>query len=194
LILVFPENLEGKQFFDFSLEQEGAHMELELFITQMTNHAGTIHSLTIGISDEQARWKPDPETWSILEVVNHLYDEEREDFRMHLDYILHHPDQPFPPINPTGWVMERNYNQRDLAQSVDDFLKERQQSLAWLKGLGTPDWQASVAAPFGQISAGDMFAAWVAHDLLHLRQLVELHWAYTLHAAEPYKVNYAGEW
>ena len=169
-------------------------MDLELFITQMTNHAGTLHSLALGISDEQARWKPDSQTWSILEVVNHLYDEERQDFRVRLDTILHHPDQPFPPINPAGWVTERGYNRRDLAQSVDDFLKERQKSLAWLKGLATPDWQASVTAHFGQVYAGDMFAAWMAHDLLHLRQLVELHWAYTLHVAEPYKVNYAGEW
>jgi hypothetical protein len=169
-------------------------MDLELFTTQMANHAGTIHSLTLGISDEQARWKPDPQTWSILEVVNHLYDEEREDFRVRLDTILHHPDQPFPPINPTGWVTERGYNRRDLAQSVEDFLEERRKSLAWLKGLATPDWQASVMAPFGQVSAGDMFAAWVAHDLLHLRQLIELHWAYTVHMADPYQVNYAGEW
>ena len=154
-------------------------MELEFLIPQMHIHAGTIHSLTLGISDEQARWKPDPEAWSILEVVNHLYDEEREDFRVRVDYLLHHPDQPWPPIHPQGWVIERGYNQRDLSLSVDDFLKERQKSLAWLRGLDHPDWQASVTVSFGQFSAGDILVAWVAHDLLHLRQLVELHWAFT---------------
>ena len=169
-------------------------MDLELLIRQMNNHAGAIHSLTLGISDEQARWKPNPEAWSILEVINHLYDEEREDFRVRVDYILYHPDQSWPPINPQGWVLERGYNQRELSQSVDDFLKERQKSLAWLKGLETPNWKTSVKVPFGQFSAGDIFAAWAAHDLLHLRQLVELHWAYTLQAAEPFKVDYAGEW
>ena len=169
-------------------------MDLEFFASQMANHAATIQSLAQGLSAEQARWKPDPHTWSILEVINHLYDEEREDFRVRLDLILHHPDQPWPPINPQGWVTGRLYNQRDLAQSVENFLQERRKSLAWLRGLEAPDWQASVTAPFGKLSAGDIFAAWVAHDLLHLRQLVELHWAYTLQAAHPYQVNYAGEW
>jgi hypothetical protein len=169
-------------------------MDLEFFTTQMNLHAGAIHSLTLGISAEQARWKPDPEAWSILEVINHLYDEEREDFRVRVDTILHHPERAWPPINPQGWVMERGYNQRELALSVEDFLKERQKSLAWLKGLENPDWKASITMPFGLFSAGDIFAAWVAHDLLHLRQLVELHWAYLLQAAEPYKLNYAGEW
>jgi hypothetical protein len=111
-----------------------------------------------------------------------------------VDYILHHPNQPWPPINPKGWVNERGYNQRNLLISTEDFLKERQISRAWLNGLVTPDWQSSVKVPFGQFSAGDIFAAWVAHDRLHLRQLVELHWANNIHAAEPYKVNYAGEW
>jgi hypothetical protein len=169
-------------------------MDLEFFTTQMNLHAGSIHSLTLGISAEQACWKPDPEAWSILEVINHLYDEEREDFRVRVDTILHHPERAWPPINPQGWVMERGYNQRELALSVEDFLKERQKSLAWLKGLENPDWKASITMPFGLFSAGDIFAAWVAHDLLHLRQLIELHWAYLLQAAEPYKLNYAGEW
>jgi len=169
-------------------------MNLDYLLTQMNIHAGAIHSLTLGISDDQAHWHPDPDTWSILEVINHLYDEEREDFRMRVDLILHHPDRSWPPINPKGWVSERGYNQRDLSLSVDNFLKERQKSLAWLKGLDNPDWNAYVKVPFGQFSAGDIFAAWVAHDLLHLRQLVELHWAYTLCVAEPYKVDYAGDW
>jgi len=169
-------------------------MDPYYFTTQMKNHAGTIQSLTLGISDELARWKPNPESWSILEVINHLYDEEREDFRVRMDYILHHPGEAWPPINPPGWVIERGYNLRNLEQSVQKFLDERQKSLVWLKGLLNPDWQASATVSFGTFSAGDIFAAWVAHDVLHLRQLVELHWAYLVNAAEPYKINYAGEW
>jgi hypothetical protein len=42
--------------------------------------------------------------------------------------------------------------------------------------------------------AGDMFAAWVAHDGLHIRQLNELHRSLLERAAKPYRVGYAGEW
>lgn len=77
-------------------------MNLDHLTAQMANQAETIRSLTEGVSDEQARWKPDAESWSILEVVNHLYEEERDDFRTHLGCILHHPDQPWPNINPDG--------------------------------------------------------------------------------------------
>jgi hypothetical protein len=132
----------------------GASMDLEFFLTQMSAHVGAISSLTLGISAEQARWKPDSEKWSILEVINHLYDEERLDFRLRLDIILHHPNQSWPPINPQGWVAEHAYDQRDLVQSVDDFLLERQKSLAWLKGLENPDWNASITAPLASSRRG----------------------------------------
>lgn len=169
-------------------------MEFDILTTRLAHNARVIQSLAQEVSDEQARWKPRADDWSILEVINHLYDEEIEDFRAHLDLILHRASEPWPGIDPGGWVTERRYNERDLAQSLHDFQRAREESLAWLSGLSAPDWQAVYEAPFGQISAGDMMAAWVAHDLLHLRQLVELQWAHTTRLVQPYRVRYAGVW
>jgi len=169
-------------------------MELDHFIPQMAGDAQKIRAFAEGISDEQARWRPDLESWSILEVVNHLLDEEKEDFCVLLDLALHRPDEPRPGITPGAWVTERGYNERDLGESLQGFLAAREESLAWLRELSAPDWEAVYEMPFGPIRAGDVFAAWVAHDLLHIRQLVELHWAYTTRQLQPYRVEYAGEW
>jgi hypothetical protein len=127
-------------------------------------------------------------------VINHLLDEEEEDFRVRLDFALHRPDEPWPGIDPGGWVTERQYNGRDPGESLRNFLAAREKSLVWLKGLSSPNWETAYDAPFGRITAGDIFASWVAHDLLHIRQLVELHWAYTMMKVDPYRVNYAGAW
>ena len=169
-------------------------MKLDQFTQQMRGQAEAIRTLVQGVSDEQACWKPSPDEWSILEVINHLYDEEIEDFRTHLDLILHHPSDPWPRIDPQGWVTERRYNDRELAQSLSNFLDARKESLAWLEGLTSPNWEAAFQVPWGQITAGDMLASWAAHDLLHLRQLVELQRAYVVRLAAPYKVDYAGPW
>jgi DinB superfamily len=161
---------------------------------RMHANAERIRLLAEGVSAEQARWRPDPASWSLLEVINHLYDEEREDFRVRLNLILHHPAGPWPPIDPKGWVTARGYNQRDLAESLANFLAERRKSLEWLESLGEPDWEAKVEDPRGALRAGDMFAAWVAHDGLHLRQLTELHYLYLRERSQPYEVGYAGAW
>ena len=169
-------------------------MDLNHLISQMTHNARRICALAEGVSDRQARWKPALASWSILEVVNHLLDEEREDFRAHLDLALHRPGEPWPRIDPEGWVTQRGYNERDPGESLEGFLAAREESLAWLRGLASPNWEATYEAPFGRITAGDIFASWVAHDLLHMRQLVELHWAYTTLLVAPHKVDYAGSW
>jgi hypothetical protein len=169
-------------------------MDQKLMIEQLASHARAIATLTQDVSDEQSRWKPDEDTWSILEVVNHLYDEECLDFRVRLDIILHRPDVTPPPINPQGWVLEKRYNERELSESLKNFLTEREASLAWLRSLTTPNWEQRVPTPWGSISAGDMFTAWVTHDTLHLRQLVELHHAHVVRLGAPYDGQYAGEW
>jgi hypothetical protein len=169
-------------------------VDIERFATQMALDAETIRSLAQDVPAELARWKPGPEQWSMLEVINHLHDEELEDFRAHLDLVLHRPGQPWPSIHPAAWITQRRYNERDMGPSLDDFLAVRQASLRWLRGLATPDWDARHDAPFGPITAGDLLASWAAHDLLHLRQLVELHFAQVTAAAAPYRVAYAGPW
>jgi len=169
-------------------------VDVQHVTTRMAESAAAIEALVSGLGNSQTRWRPDPDSWSVLEVVNHLWDEEREDFRLRIDYTLHQPGETWPPIDPAGWVTARRYNERDLAESLDGFLSARDDSLAWLRALHSPDWAATYQAPWGEITAGDLLASWVAHDLLHLRQLVELRWSITTRELEPHGVIYAGEW
>lgn len=169
-------------------------MNLDHFAARMSHNAETIGLMLKDVSDVQAAWKPNPTSWSVLEVVNHLYDEEREDFRVRLDIILHRADQPFPKLDTEGSVIERCYNERNLKESLRNFLRERQESIRWLHTLKSPDWDAVYETPRLKMTAGDMFASWIVHDILHMRQLVELKRLYTIHELEPRKVDYAESW
>ena len=93
-------------------------MDVRQIVARMEENAQVILHLAAGVSQEQARWRPTPDDWSLLEVINHLYDEEREDFRARVDCMLHRPDEEFTPIHPGAWVTERRYNERDLAESL----------------------------------------------------------------------------
>jgi hypothetical protein len=169
-------------------------MEFDTIYGDLAAGLEIIPALLKGVSQAEAQIKPDPESWSLLEVTCHLYDEEREDFRVRLDIILHRPKDPWPPIRPREWVTERKYNQQDLAARLAGFVEERTKSLAWLKGLVSSDWEANCEAPWGVIKAGDMLCSWAAHDNLHTRQLVELRRGRILKMSEPYNVQYAGDW
>jgi hypothetical protein len=169
-------------------------MQFEVLYHELARSVDIIRTLVADMTLEEARARPGPESWSALEVMCHLCDEEREDFRQRLDLILHQPDAPFPPIDPQGWVKARRYNERDLAEMVEKWTAERVQSLAWLKGLSAPDWETEHVDQYGSIKAGEMLSCWVAHDNLHTRQLVELRRDRLLRLTTPYDVAYAGEW
>ena len=169
-------------------------MEFERLVQELVHGQTILNELLAGISQVEAQVKPDPQTWSFLEVVCHLYDEEREDFRQRLELMLHHPKEPWPPIRPQEWVTARHYNEQDFAAILGKFNTERGNSLQWLKRLVSPDWEAKCETPFGAMKPGDMLSAWVAHDNLHARQLVELRRGRILRITEPYHVQYAGDW
>lgn len=146
-----------------------------------------------GMSSEDLRWRPDDGGWSLTEILAHMVDEETDDFRRRLGLLLESAATPWPPIDPPKWVTERHYNDREAWEMAHRFAEERKISVAWLRGLANPDWEATYAHPSGPIKAGDLLVSWAAHDALHLRQIGKrLHQLATRDGAG-YSPKYAGE-
>ena len=54
------------------------------------------------------KWKQGPDKWCVLEVICHLIDEEKEDFRSRVLHLLKNPDTEPSPIDPEAWVEDSN--------------------------------------------------------------------------------------
>jgi DinB family protein len=169
-------------------------MNFEALYLELIDSTNMISGLLAGITQEEASTKPNPESWSMLELLCHLYDEEREDFREHLDFILHRKQEQWHTIEPGAWVTARKYNVQNFREMKEKFFAERSKSLDWLKGLSSADWDTSITTEYGTVLAGEMFASWVAHDNLAIRQFVELRRARLERITAPYSIAYAGDW
>ena len=168
-------------------------MNHQQIIEQLRINAYMFAHLFRNLTEEQARWKPSAERWSLLEVIMHLCDEEKEDFRKRIALVLEDPESQWPAIDPEGWVTERRYNEQDPDKSMGIFFAERQRSLDWLQGLDAPDWQATHHHPkMGPMSAELLLANWQAHDLFHIRQATDLHFAYLTRQVSPISLSYSG--
>ena len=72
------------------------------------------------------------------------------------------------------------------------------ESVAWLRGMplsgpGAPDWDRARTHPTaGTLLAGDLLAAWAAHDARHLAQIARRLHALAARDGAPYSVGYAG--
>lgn len=169
-------------------------MNIAYYTTRLAASGDAIECFVKHTGIEQARWKPSPGKWSMLDVVCHLYDEERFDFRQRIDYLLHKPGEELPKFDPLAWVTEHRYAEQDIVEMRTLFRREREHSVAWLASLDDPDWDAYKDHPvFGRLSASRFLASWVAHDYLHLRQMAQLNFEH-LAATSGEELNYAGNW
>lgn len=166
-------------------------------ITRLERFAEALPAVACCVSEADARWKPASGNWSVLEVVRHLIDEEREDFRARVRLTLERGGD-WPKIDPPAWAIARRYNEQDFGASIAEFVRERQASIAWLRSLGDPehvDWTIAYQHPkVGPVTAGLLLASWAAHDTLHLRQIAKRMHDLAARDGEPNSVGYAGEW
>ncbi len=161
---------------------------------QLERHGDVFKSLLEGLSPDLYLWRQEPGKWCLLEILCHICDEEREDFRARLRHVLEHPEQALPPIDPVGWVTERQYSGQNYESKLAQFLAERQASVAWLHALSMPKWDNAYQHPkFGAMSGHMFLANWLAHDYLHIRQITRLKYDY-LRFISGETLSYAGTW
>jgi hypothetical protein len=169
-------------------------MNYSSVISELQRNRQVFFDLLSGQTKEEYLWKPQPEKWCTLEIVCHLYDEEREDFRARLKQVLETPELPFPSIDPQGWVQSRKYLEQDFETMLKKFCEERNESVAWLKSLASPAWKNAYHHPkFGPLSGNLFLSNWLEHDYLHLRQILTVKHLYLQnHSGET--LTYAGNW
>lgn len=169
-------------------------MEHVRVIHELKRNRDVFQGLLAGLSREEYLWKPEPGKWCILEILCHLIDEEREDFRSRTRHILESRSGSFLPIDPVGWVVERKYISQDYDHKKEEFLSERLKSVEWLESLLAPGWQNSYKHPkFGAMTAEMFLYNWLAHDYIHIRQILKLKYSYFEQLTDE-PLTYAGNW
>ncbi len=164
------------------------------YIIQQLDKNKLLFEKTLDIDSEKVfLWKPSADKWCLLEIVCHLIDEEIKDFRRRVKHTLETPNDAAPPIDPAGWVTSRKYIERDYNTSVSKLLVERNKSITWLKSIKDGQWYNEYKhAQIGNISAKQFLANWLAHDYLHIRQIMKLKFQYLEYLSEQ-DLRYAGE-
>ena len=118
-----------------------------------------------------ARWRPVADEWCIADVVAHLgYCEAPYLARLRR---VAEQDNPFEP------ALLPDESTHDLARSLADllaaFVARRAATVAFLTSLDQRDWgRPLVHATIGPTKLRDQVQELVAHDNLHLEQIVEL--------------------
>jgi hypothetical protein len=132
-----------------------------------------LRSLMTEISDEDARWKPAEDRFSIAEVLAHLSHSEGHCYRARLDRFL---AEELPEFEPDDAQMHLHlYREGDPEEDFAHFEEQREINVEFLRGL--PAETGSRKANHreaGEITLSQMLHEWALHDLGHVRQIAEL--------------------
>jgi hypothetical protein len=134
---------------------------------------GILRGLMTEISDEDARWKPAEDRFSIAEVLCHLSHSEGQCYRPRVDRFL---SEPMPEFEPDDARMYLDlYRNADPEEDFGHFEDQREANVRLLRGL--PPEAGSRRARHrtaGEITLSQMLNEWALHDLGHVRQIAEL--------------------
>jgi hypothetical protein len=132
-----------------------------------------LRGLMSELSDEDARWKPAPDRFSVAEVLAHLSHSEGHCYRARVDRFL---AEEMPELEPDDAHMHLElYKNGDPEEDFAHFEDQREMNIELLRSL--PADASSRKAKHraaGEITLSQMLHEWALHDLGHVRQIAEL--------------------
>jgi DinB family protein len=132
-----------------------------------------LRGLMSEISEEDARWKPAPDRFSIAEVLSHLSHSDGHCYRERLDRFL---AEEMPQFEPDDAQMHLDvYRDADPERDFGHFEDQRESNLERLRGLpAEAGARKALHRAAGEITLSQMLHEWALHDLGHVRQIAEL--------------------
>jgi hypothetical protein len=133
-----------------------------------------LRSLLQGLSEEQLRYKPTEETFSLKENILHLRDIEIEGYGRRLRLILAENLPTLEDIDGTRLCQVRRYQLANAARALEEFCRARQGNIAYLRNMTAFQWNRKAIFNGDEITLLQLVDKWVAHDLDHLKDIEAL--------------------
>ena len=149
---------------------------IEESVAVLTRTPTAFDALLRGMPEAWTTATEGPGTWSPYDVIGHLVHCEKTDWMPRLTIILEHgPNRTFDPLDREAQFQESN--EQSLDSLLDEFGAWRRDSLARLLALNLRPVQLELTGThpaLGTVTLRQLLAAWVAHDMTHIAQVVRV--------------------
>ncbi len=129
-----------------------------------------------GVPKKLLLFTPAPGKWSILEILCHLRDLEREAYLERYTRILAEPEPKLQDINGNALAIERDYRNQKAADVLRDWIRLRRESLRLLKKAKPEQWRrAGIHETMGRVTIDELVARHASgNDTAHLGQIAAI--------------------
>lgn len=126
-----------------------------------------------GVSKKLLLWTPGPGKWSILEIVAHMRDMERDAYIERYRRILAEDNPTLPDIDGDVLALREDYRGMKLSEVLKDWSRLRKETLKLLKSVKGPRWERmgthETAGPMTMATLVRRHA--IGNDEAHLSQI-----------------------
>lgn len=130
-----------------------------------------IASMIEGLPEARLRQRPEPQKWSIVEIVAHLAEDELVTSWRYRQ-MIETPGCALAGFDQDLWEQIGKYRTWSMDEALGMFRLLRQANLRMLQGLSPEQWQAfGVHAERGRITVQDLARHMAGHDLNHVEQI-----------------------
>ena len=126
-----------------------------------------------GLTEEEANRRPDPDRFTIREVMAHLADWEPV-FLERLTRMRSEDHPTLPGYDEGQWAIDHNYAQTDWRAQCRLFADRRRELVAFLRSCAPVDWARTADRPeIGVLTVEAQALLIPLHDTYHLRQVAQ---------------------
>lgn len=142
------------------------------FLAQLRAAPAALAALLAPLPPDMLSTRPAADEWSIVEILCHLRDVEREVDQPRVRQILREDDPFIPAQLSDEWAKTRAYQKQEAASVLREFAAARLETLDLLDGLAPAQWSRKARhAIFGPTSLQELVSFNAEHDRLHLQQV-----------------------
>jgi hypothetical protein len=147
-------------------------LRVEEAVAVLERTPAAVGALLDGVPETWARATEGEGTWSPYDVVGHLVHGERADWMGRARHILSGDPSSFTPFDRRAQFAESEG--KSLTELLAAFTQLRGRNVAELLALKLEDGDLARTGrhpDFGEVTLGQLLAAWVVHDLDHVAQI-----------------------
>jgi uncharacterized damage-inducible protein DinB len=145
-------------------------------IANLKSLPNELEDLVEGLSDEELRWRPIPNKWSIAEILAHLRDVEREAFQVRLRRTIGEDTPTFELWDQDSAAADRDYLAQSGRAALAEFKALRAETVASLESVPVEKWErVGVHPERGPATLEEQVTRQVKnHDLTHMIQIKDI--------------------
>jgi len=141
--------------------------------TALAGTPAVVARLLRGAGPDDYDRRPDPERFTLREVIAHLADWEGVWWeRLEAVRTRHRP--VLPGYDEGQWAIDHDYAHADVERQLACFAERRRRLVALLESLGPQDWErVGLHTEVGEITLEGLAVLVLGHDGYHTRQIAE---------------------